>query len=113
MAGAFIASVLHLVLTAMRRYAAVLREKGFAVDYQRSASFAAGLAAHRTTYAPRAIIAAEPMTRVMRAHMRELDVQLLRHERFLFDYDEFRAWASDRSPLRMDMFYRMRRNASG
>ena len=37
----------HLIVSAMRHFADELRDAGFAVDYRRSESFAAGLADHR------------------------------------------------------------------
>jgi deoxyribodipyrimidine photolyase-related protein len=104
---------LHLVLCAMRRYANELRERGFTVDYRRAASFRAGLAAHRREHEPRNVLAAEPTTHGMRALLERSSVRMLRHERFLCHYDEFRSWAADRTQLRMDAFYRERRKISG
>jgi deoxyribodipyrimidine photolyase-related protein len=104
---------LHLVLAAMRRYAEALRARGFAVDYRRTASFAAGLAQHRKQHQPREVLAAEPMSRGMHHMLEKLGVRLLRHERFLCHYRDFERWARGERTLRMDHFYRMRRNASG
>lgn len=104
---------LHLVLGAMRRYAEDLRARGFEVDYQRAPSFAAGLRAHRARYAPPRLLAAEPMSHGMRERMQALGVELLRHERFLFHYQDFGRWAARQRGLRMDAFYRMRRRATG
>ncbi|MET0387143.1 MAG: cryptochrome/photolyase family protein, partial [Polyangiales bacterium] len=115
---------LHLVLTAMRRYAAALRERGFEVDYRRAASFRVGLAAHRREHQPPEVRAAEPMTHGLRRTLEALGVRLLRHERFLLHYEDFAAWATGyghkRGPqpraatgLRMDAFYRARRVSTG
>jgi len=104
---------LHLVLTAMRRYAAELRQRGFEVDYRRAASFEAGLTAHRAQWRPRKVLAAEPMSHGMRKRLEGWGVELLRHERFLCHYRDFASWAERQHGLRMDSFYRMRRKATG
>jgi deoxyribodipyrimidine photolyase-related protein len=104
---------LHFVLTAMRRYAADLRERGFSVDYRRAASLRAGLAAHVREQQPSELLAAEPTTHAMRAELERLGVRLLRHDRFLCHYQEFARWAGGAQHLRMDAFYRARRKHSG
>jgi len=111
--GRFHRQRLHLVLAAMRRYAEALRECGYAVDYRRAASFHAGLTAHLREHAPSEVRAAEPMSHGMRAWLQARGVRLLRHERFLCHYDDFRAWAGGSRVLRMDAFYRARRRATG
>src|SRR5438105_3912500 len=50
----------HLVICAMRRFAAGLVAEGFEVDYRRSSSLAAGLRAHRVEHAPSRVVAMEP-----------------------------------------------------
>lgn len=104
---------LHLVLAAMRRYAAALRGRGFEVDYRRASSFRSGLAAHRAHFQPSQVCAAEPMSHGMRRALGALEVEMLRHERFLCHDDAFRAWADTQRSLRMDAFYRMRRRETG
>jgi deoxyribodipyrimidine photolyase-related protein len=104
---------LHLVLTAMRRFAEALRARGFHVDYRRAASFREGLAQHHTQYRPAEVTAAEPMSRGMRQTLEQLSVRLLRHERFVCHYDQFERWARQERGLRMDHFYRTRRKATG
>ena len=51
---------LHLVLTAMRRFADELRRAGFEVDYRREPTLAAGLDAHRKAFSPSEVVATEP-----------------------------------------------------
>jgi deoxyribodipyrimidine photolyase-related protein len=53
---------LHLVLSAMRRFAGELEKAGYEVDYRRAPSFERGLAAHRRRYKPRTVRAMEPMS---------------------------------------------------
>ena len=48
---------LHLVLTAMRRFAAELARAGFAVDYRRAPTLAAGFRAHCAEFTPAAVVA--------------------------------------------------------
>jgi deoxyribodipyrimidine photolyase-related protein len=104
---------LHLVLTAMRRYADALRARGYEVDYRRADTFEAGLAAHRAAHRVREVIAAEPMSHGMRAKLEGWGVTLVRHDRFLCHYEDFRAWVRGSRVLRMDGFYRARRKATG
>ena len=104
---------LHFVLAAMRRYAAELRARGFEVDYRRASSFRAGLTQHQRDHKPSQLIAAEPMSHGMRARLEGLGVELLRHDRFLCHYQDFRRWAGHQRALRMDAFYRERRKATG
>jgi deoxyribodipyrimidine photolyase-related protein len=104
---------LHLVLSAMRHYAAELRARGFAVDYRRAQSFRAGLAEHRKQFDPKQILCAEPMSHGLRRALPQLGVELVRHDRFMCHYSDFDAWAKRQRVLRMDAFYRMRRRATG
>jgi deoxyribodipyrimidine photolyase-related protein len=104
---------LHLVISAMRHYAAELRARGFEVDYRRAQSFRAGLAEHRKRFQPARVQCAEPMSHGLRRLLPALGVTLLRHNRFMCHYREFGAWAQKQRVLRMDAFYRMRRQATG
>jgi len=104
---------LHLVLTAMRRFAAQLEEEGFAVDYRVATSFREGLAAHRREWNPDRVLAMEPMSHQMRDGFADLGVEPLRSNQFLCHYDEFAAWADGRKRLVMEDFYRMQRRRLG
>jgi len=104
---------LHLVLSAMRHYAQGLRAQGFDVDYLRAKSFRAGLAEHRKRFDPARVQCAEPMSHGLRRALPKLGVTLVRHDRFMCHYREFGEWAKRQRVLRMDAFYRMRRQATG
>ncbi len=104
---------LHLVVTAMRRFADELTSAGFDVDYRRSPSLAAGLDAHRREHRPYRVVATEPNSRRVDQLLRDLDVELVRSNQFLCHRDEFAAWAGGRSRLRLEDFYREQRRRLG
>lgn len=104
---------LHLVITAMRRFAAELEDAGFEVDYRTEESFAAGLAAHRDEFGPDSITAMEPMSYRMLQRLPELGVTVVRSNQFLCHYEDFAAWADGRKRLVMEDFYRMQRERLG
>jgi deoxyribodipyrimidine photolyase-related protein len=104
---------LHLVLTAMRRFAAELRAEGFEVDLRRAHSSAEGLRAHRAEHQPSAISATEPNSFDGRALLRREGVELVRSDQFLCHPDDFAEWAGDRDRLRMEDFYRWQRRRLG
>jgi deoxyribodipyrimidine photolyase-related protein len=104
---------LHLVVAAMRRFAAGLRDEGFAVDYREAPSFAAGLAAHREEHSPRRVLATEPLARRAETMMRRNGIELVRSNQFLCHRDEFAEWAEGRAGLVMEHFYRHQRRRLG
>lgn len=104
---------LHLVLTAMRRFAAELEAEGFAVDYRRAPSFRHGLAAHRRRFRPPLVRVMEPSSLAMRDLVRALGVETVRSKQFLCHYEDFGAWAAGRPRLRMEEFYRWQRTRLG
>lgn len=104
---------LHLVLTAMRRFAAAMRDRGFEVDYRRSESFAAGLAAHRRELQPDNVVVMEPMSWSLSERLSDLGVEPIRSNQFLRHRDDFREWANGRSRLVMEDFYRDQRRRFG
>jgi deoxyribodipyrimidine photolyase-related protein len=104
---------LHLILTAMRRFARELTDDGFTVDYRRAPSFGAGLAAHRAEHGPDAVVATEPNSRAATAWCERHDVALVRSNQFLCHRDEFAAFASGRNRLVMEDFYRVQRRRLG
>ncbi len=99
----------HLVIAAMRRFAAELEAAGFSVDLRRAPSLAEGLADHRAEHRPDHVVATEPNSRAARALCERLDVELVRSDQFLCHYSDFAAWASDRRRLRLEDFYRWNR----
>ena len=104
---------LHLVVTAMRRFADELRNAGFEVDYRRADSLAVGLAAHRREHAPERVRLMEPMSWSMLHAARGLDVELIRSNQFLCHYEDFAEWAQGRNRLVMEDFYRWQRRRLG
>ncbi|NNC93851.1 MAG: cryptochrome/photolyase family protein [Acidimicrobiia bacterium] len=104
---------LHLVITAMRRFAAELERDGFAVDYRKADSFAAGLADHCKQWAPDRIVVMEPMSYQMLERLAHLGVEVVRSNQFLCHYEDFAEWAHGRKRLVMEDFYRAQRRRLG
>jgi deoxyribodipyrimidine photolyase-related protein len=104
---------LHLIVTAMRRFADELEDEGFLVDYRREPNLTSGFEGHVRDYAPGAVRAAEPASRSATALLRSLGVELARDDRFLCHADDFAAWAEGRTRLRMEDFYRWQRRRLG
>jgi deoxyribodipyrimidine photolyase-related protein len=104
---------LHLILTAMRRFAGELRDEGFEVDYRTADDLASGLAGHRREFEPDEVVAAEPSSRAARRMLEKHEVRLVRTDQFLTHPDEFAAWADGRRRLRLEDFYRWQRQRLG
>ena len=100
---------LHLVLSAMRHFAAELRAEGFDVDYRSAPSLSKGVAAHRRQFDTEHVIAMEPMSWDARAMLVREGVGLVPNDQFLCDYRTFASWAEDRKRLTMEDFYRWQR----
>ncbi len=104
---------LHLVIAAMRRFAAELEADGFDVDLRRASSLRAGIEAHRTEHSPESIVATEPNSRRAQAMVKSLDIETVRSNQFLCHYHDFATWAKDRRSLKMEDFYRWTRTNLG
>lgn len=104
---------LHLVWTAMRRFAAGLEAEGFAVDWREAEGFAQGLEAHRARFRPGTVEAMEPSSLPGRRHLEAQGVRLRRDNRFLCHDEDFAAWAGERERVRMEDFYRWQRRRLG
>lgn len=104
---------LHLVITAMRRFAEELRGSGFDVDYRQAESFRQGLFDHIEEHDPSQLEATEPNSRELRALLTRLGVEQRRSNQFLCHPDDFAEWADDRDSLRMEDFYRWQRKRLG
>ncbi len=114
-----------LVLTAMRHFAASLREEGFNVDYiqmddtENTGSFSAELArALQRHDCDRIVIteAGEWRVQEMIEHWSQtlkIPVEVQEDTRFLSSIDEFRQWTAGRKTLRMEHFYRAMRRKTG
>lgn len=105
----------HLVVTAMRRFAAEVRDAGFEVDYRCAPTLRAGLAAHRTEFRDPEVLATEPLSWDGRRLLEAEGVTFVRSNQFLCHPDEFAAWADGRGAkrLRMEDFYRWQRQRLG
>ncbi len=103
----------HLVITSMRRFAADLEKRGFAVDIRRAATMRAGIEAHIDELDPSAVIATEPNSRRARNLCNVLDIEQTRSNQFLCHHDEFATWADGKGRLRMEDFYRWTRQRHG
>ncbi len=100
---------LHVVLSAMRHFAAELTEAGFDVDLRRAATLEAGVRAHRSAFDVERVVAMEPMSWAGRELLGRLGVELVPNDQFLCHEQDFAAWAADRRTLRMEDFYRWQR----
>jgi deoxyribodipyrimidine photolyase-related protein len=109
----------HLVLTAMRRFAAELRAEGFEVDHRLADSLRSGLTEHVTEHSPERLLVTEPNSWDLRRVVDRLDehlgvpVEVVRSNQFSCHHDEFATWASGRRQLKLEDFYRWRRTITG
>ncbi len=104
---------LHLVITAMRRFADSLRAAGFLVDYRQAFTLSAGLTAHRSRHRPDRVIVTEPNSAAIDRLVRRLDVEIVPSDQFLVHRDAFARWADGRTRLRLEDFYRHQRRHFG
>jgi deoxyribodipyrimidine photolyase-related protein len=105
---------LHLVVTAMRRFARELERAGFTVDHRRAPTLAAGVEHHRRQHGTDEVAAMAPRSWDGRALLDRLGVTTVPNDQFLCHEDEFAAWASSRGGrLRMEDFYRWQRTRLG
>ena len=104
---------LHLVLSAMRRFAAELEDDGIEVDLRTAKSLRSGLRAHRRERSPDRLVAQEAKSRAGRDLLEGCDVETVRGTLFLTHPDEFAEWAQGRRRLRMEDFYRHQRRRLG
>jgi deoxyribodipyrimidine photolyase-related protein len=104
---------LHVVLSAMRHFAAELAAEGFEVDYRHATSFVDGYRAHCDAFDVDRVIAMEPMswdvTRMLRRLTRGGRVETIANDQFFCHYDEFATWQRDRAAFKMEDFYRWQR----
>ena len=103
----------HLVVTAMRRFAARLESDGFAVDLRRAPSMRDGLAAHVDAFDPGEVVAMEPASRLGTRTLAELGVTLVDNDHFLCHWREFATFRAGRGRTTMEDFYRWRRRETG
>ena len=104
---------LHLIITAMRRFAEELEAEGFTVDYRQAPTFTEGIAAHVARHRPELLLATEPNSRAAEALLRRAGFTLVRSNQFLCHRDEFADFMGDRPRLTMEEFYRHQRRRHG
>lgn len=100
---------LHLVVSAMRHFAAELEAEGFDVDYRTAATLPAGLRAHVDEYDVDTVLAMEPMSWDGRLMLERAGVETVRNNQFLCHYDEFAEWSQTKKNFKMEDFYRWQR----
>lgn len=103
----------HLVVSAIRHFAAELEDRGYEVDLRRADSMRAGFAAHVAEFSPGQVRAMEPASLPGRRLLDDLDVAVVDNDHFLCHWRELDEWAGDRERLRMEDFYRWRRRTTG
>ncbi len=114
-----------LIFSAMRHFAAELRDAGWQVDYTRltdadnAGSFTGEVARAVERHSPRAIHIVEAGEwRVQQAidewpDKFDCEVEILPDDRFIASIAEFREWAEGRDTFRMEYFYREMRRKTG
>lgn len=113
------------ILSAMRHFAAELRDRGVTVDYVRlddtdnTGSFRGEVARAAERYAATCVVVTEPGEwRVAEgmagwAKILQVPVEIRQDDRFLCSRGDFAAWAKGRKELRMEYFYREMRKRTG
>lgn len=104
---------LLMLLSAMRRTAARLREEGVEVDLRPAPTFAAGVAAHRAAHGNPEVRLLAPLGRRARALGGLPGVRVVEGSLFITPPEEFDAWATGRRRLVMEDFYRRQRRRLG
>ncbi|MEO1487926.1 MAG: cryptochrome/photolyase family protein [Pseudomonadota bacterium] len=114
-----------LIFSAMRHFAAELREAGWSVDYvklddaENAGSFTGEVARAIERHAPRAIHVTEASEWRVQQALEEwpdkfaCEVEILADDRFICTHEEFRDWAEGRKHLTMEHFYREMRRKTG
>jgi deoxyribodipyrimidine photolyase-related protein len=100
---------LALVLSAMRHFAAELRDAGFAVTYGRAASLRDGLSG----IDPDTLVVMAPSSWDLRQRLQAWGIEQVGNDAFIVGEAGFRAWAEGRDPLVLESFYRMVRRRHG
>ncbi len=109
------------LFTAMRKFAAQLRDKGWKVAYtslddpDNSGSISGELLRRTEEFEASAVLATEPGEWRLIHELQDLplDVTLLPDDRFICSHGEFEDWAEGRKSLRMEYFYREMRRKTG
>lgn len=114
-----------LIFSAMRHFAAELRDAGWSVDYVKltdadnAGSFTGEVARAIERHGPRAIHVVEAGEWRVQQSIEEwpdkfsCEVEILSDDRFVCSLAEFREWVEGRDTLRMEFFYREMRRKTG
>ena len=114
-----------LIFSAMRHFAAELRDAGWTVDYveltdpDNAGSFTGEVARAIERHDPRTVYIVEAGEWRVQQQIEEwpdkfdCEVEILPDDRFVSSIAEFREWAEDRDTLRMEFFYREMRRKTG
>jgi deoxyribodipyrimidine photolyase-related protein len=101
---------LVLVWSAMRHFAAELREAGWMVDHREAGSFAEALTGWIAEHGISVLELMEPAERPFRRAIERLELPIPLHwhpsNAFLWSREAFAAWARPYRQLRMELFYR-------
>lgn len=104
---------LLMILSALRRTAHGLRDRGFEVDLREAPTFAAGVAAHRDAHGDPEVRLLRPTGLRAQALGGLPGVRIVPGSLFLTPPEEFAAWADGRRRLVMEDFYRRQRRRLG
>ena len=110
-----------LILSAMRHFAATLREAGWTVAYstlddpENGQSIGSELLRYASAHGADRILATRPGEHRLIAALESfpVPVEMLEDDRFIASHAEFDAWAEGRKSLRMEWFYRDMRRKTG
>ncbi|CAB4951275.1 unannotated protein [freshwater metagenome] len=100
---------LFFMVSSARHFAKAAREKGFTVDYRRSATTPEGVREVWEQYGRLPTVSAEPASFGQARQFAELGVEVIETDFFLTTRSHFFAWASQQKTYVMENFYRLQR----
>ncbi|MEZ5282901.1 MAG: cryptochrome/photolyase family protein [Acidimicrobiales bacterium] len=103
----------HMVISAMRHFAAELAAEGFDVDYRHAPTLSQGVRDHCDQHGIDRVIAMEPMSWDGRRLMEQLGIDIVRNDQFTCHHEDFAEWADGRKSFKMEDFYRWQRQRLG
>lgn len=106
---------LHLVISAMRHFAADLESRGIEVELRQAEGLRQGIEDHIAEHSPDEVVLLEPNTLGAGERLARIDPRIELDQRCLFltSPQEFASWAEGRKQLRMENFYREQRRRLG
>jgi deoxyribodipyrimidine photolyase-related protein len=100
---------LFFMVSSARHFAKAARERGFTVDYRRSATTPDGVREVWERYGRLPTVSAEPASFVQARQFAELGVEVVETDFFLTPRSLFYGWASQQKTYVMENFYRLQR----